>query len=620
MIYFAQAYLVRGEDVDALAALVSEIPGVYEGRWGIRVAYDAGPAVAQVAQRNGLSRLEWDWPDPHRRPPGPMTDRQQEALVRRVLKSPHVRDWIVTGTGGLGWSYVPYQWEFLSYLTHCGGGFLKARGGAGKTAIAATWGALGDGPIVAVTKGSVAPQLAEEFEQILVTEVLELDRPSSLPVRNKVRMTPREYLAEYVEQAQDKGVLPVIVCGWPRLRLWVEEIIRYPWTSVIFDESQFAASPDRRNFWKDGEDSWQSEWSRTATGRTYTLSASAGILADHVPRRLAMTATPTHTDRSVLWGQFSLVAPKWFGATWSKFRIRYCGAIPGEHGGLEDTMPTNSDELRSRMDHFFFAIPDAVVDSQLPALSVQARFVTRKRQDKPAPGFKRERKKLARAATRGDASALGLLRELDIQEAATRKRTAALSLVQTEVDRGADEDDPSKGKVIVFTGRQRDCHALANRIEKRTKVEVFRGVVKEGKDYQLVAGKDRFALQKAYMAHPGPCVLVATALAWGTGTNLQDTDLLLLAMIPRGPGEFEQQITRVHRLGMDRQTKVVILVAEGTIDEREVRRVLEKSADAMDTTQQESLGRVVDALLEEDKGWFPLWERLRRGFKDPWTA
>jgi hypothetical protein len=83
-------------------------------------------------------------------------------------------------------------------------------------------------------------------------------------------------------------------------------------------------------------------------------------------------------------------------------------------------------------------------------------------------------------------------------------------------------------------------------------------------------------MQSDYMSHPGPCVLIGTIDAWGESYNLQDTDLLLVVMLPYTPRHVIQLEGRVVRLGMLRSPLIRYLIAEGTIDEHVAHLVLKK--------------------------------------------
>jgi SNF2 family DNA or RNA helicase len=120
----------------------------------------------------------------------------------------------------------------------------------------------------------------------------------------------------------------------------------------------------------------------------------------------------------------------------------------------------------------------------------------------------------------------------------------------------------TKGKIVVFTGRRRDCEELHAAIRKvlPTEVPVWMG-------HGGTPTGVRDGIREAYMAQPGPCVLVGTGDAWGESVNLQDTDLAIISMLPYTPGQVIQWEGRFSRQGQKRPVLIQYLIAEGTIDE-----------------------------------------------------
>jgi SNF2 family DNA or RNA helicase len=158
---------------------------------------------------------------------------------------------------------------------------------------------------------------------------------------------------------------------------------------------------------------------------------------------------------------------------------------------------------------------------------------------------------LRRAAKIGRAA----LAEALLHEAAARKRKRVMDLVEEALRSGE--------KIVVFTGRRLDCARL---YAETLKIAPADTVAVTGHGGDSVEARD--ATREAYMAAPGPAVLIGTSDSWGEGLNLQDTDLLLVVMLPWTPGQVIQLEGRVARLGQKRPVLVHYLVAEGTADER----------------------------------------------------
>lgn len=96
--------------------------------------------------------------------------------------------------------------------------------------------------------------------------------------------------------------------------------------------------------------------------------------------------------------------------------------------------------------------------------------------------------------------------------------------------------------------------------------------------------EEREQIRLAYMAHPGPCVLLGTTDAWGESYDLQDTDVQVIAQIPYTPRGVDQAEGRGHRLGKTRPHVIIYPIPEGTVAERISALLLEKLPDVTAAT------------------------------------
>jgi len=552
-------------------------------------------------------------------------------LRARILACDGLRDWLITGEGGFGWTVKDFQYEAVWFGLERDGMLLKEAGGAGKTLQSCIFAALdpSEGPVLIVTKSPVVTQFGRSILAFTGVEALELRAPSSGPKRKAKKavwdgsaddgqgdwvhldesIPVRERIQSYIDECLNLSRRPYVIVGWGSLRLHVNTLLGFRWRTVIFDECQAAKATKRRKY--KGKD---------ARGKPLfenldNASCAAWRLACVVPRRLAMSATPIHDRREDLWGATTLVELNaWGGSAW-KFLMRYQDATPGRHGGLDKGKASNTGELKKRLAFFLHDVPEAVSHAQLPPVRVFARFIGGREQDR-TQGFRGEMKKYARVLGHGGEGvneARGLLTELQLQEAAARCRTAAIDVAQEYIDRCVVEGQ-GKGKGLIFTGRHVDCWGLYEAATKRKSwerlgVKVWGGVARrdlgEGQNprwaYDLLSHKERQAVQDAYMKRQKPSVLIATGYAWGTGLDLHDSDFLILNMLPWSPGDLDQWMKRVKRLGMNRPCDVVLMVPVGTAAERVVIRLLPKVEDTRTLVHQESMEGVRDTLLGLDR-------------------
>jgi SNF2 family DNA or RNA helicase len=183
----------------------------------------------------------------------------------------------------------------------------------------------------------------------------------------------------------------------------------------------------------------------------------------------------------------------------------------------------------------------------LPAKRRQSYYVAPSDQVDESSGFSAA---LKEAYKRGPSSVL----ELKLMMAASRKRKAVLGLIEDHVLSGH--------KIVLFTGRRRDCDELGELIRKAQKGVTVWSAHGEHSD------KLRQSMVDDYMSHPGPCVLVSTGQAMGESINLQDTDAAMFVMLPYTPGQLRQWEGRFARLAQKRPVVIYYVIAEGTVDER----------------------------------------------------
>jgi superfamily II DNA/RNA helicase len=150
--------------------------------------------------------------------------------------------------------------------------------------------------------------------------------------------------------------------------------------------------------------------------------------------------------------------------------------------------------------------------------------------------------------------------------ASSRKRSYAAATLPDYLKAG-------KGKMIIFTGLKKDADAWA---EAFGKVEIRGTPLQTWASHGDASASERDEVLQAYMAHPGPCVLCVTWQAWGVALNLDDTDVIVFAMLPFRPRDIAQAEGRGDRASMTRSLLYIYLIAEGTADEWVIDLILGK--------------------------------------------
>jgi len=262
-------------------------------------------------------------------------------------------------------------------------------------------------------------------------------------------------------------------------------------------------------------------------------------------RRLGTTATPIRDRVRNLWAQLDLIHPYEWGKYWD-WAKRYTAACERPFGGMDDTGSSNLDELKARLDVVTHRVSHAEANAGLPAKRRTVVYLPVAEQVRS--GMTAE---VRAAAKSGDPTAL---REVLMLEACARKRPWLFAQLEGRIEGGH--------KVVVFTGRRKDCDDLMEKARAKWPDVVIVG------GHGGHSTKERDAAKDRYMAAPGPALLIGTTDAWGEGLNLQDSDALYQALLPWTPGQIVQAEGRVSRLGQKRPVEVIYPVCEGTIDER----------------------------------------------------
>lgn len=383
-------------------------------------------------------------------------------------------------------------------------------------------------------------------------------------------------LSDYLKECKEKGVRPVVITGWESLKLYKEELLAIPVGALLLDEAHRGKNSKRwdvlplgplpqdfklrreqerkerteaRKFGGFIKEDY--EGNRKAFIPSDNNAAIAARLARIAKKRVCTTATPIRDRVRDLWAQLDYAEPNAWGSkvAWEN---RYCDRKPGKYGGYDNRGSSNLDELKDRLVFSAHILSQEETHASLPAKRRQSLYLGVEDQCKPSEGFAEE---LRKAMSRGATAVL----EAKLAESASRKREAVLGLIE---DHAA-----SDHKVVVFTGRRRDCERLAESIRKSTFAK------SKGFPVWSVHGGTgdqdiRDSVVQEYMAHPGPCVLVATGQSVGESLNLQDTDAALFVMLPYTPGQLRQWEGRFFRLGGTRPVVIYYVICEGTVDER----------------------------------------------------
>jgi len=468
-------------------------------------------------------------------------------------------------------------------------GHLHMPTGSGKSLTFITWGLFRPGTLVLVTKASNRRGLQREFQRYTTVEPVMM-----FPSAERKKKDPDP--AQVIATAMEAGAPPrAIIVGWETVPDFIDVLLSTPITSLVIDEIHKGQNHKR---WAKIPGAMETGQERPEFRQLTNIAACMSRLSSNSRRRLGATATPLPDRRRNLWAQLDLVHPRSFGKAWDFFH-RYCDVTLTNHGNLDNSGKSNTEELDRRLAFVRHHVDSSVTRRELPPCRRQVLYITKSQQSAPG-AFAKE---LAKASKIGARRALV---EIRLAEAASRKRNVLVEYVKDAV-----AGEGAQGKVVVFTGRHNDCDRLLTAITKGCPgVQVWMA-------HGGHAIKERDAIKDAFMAHPGPCVLIGTGNAWGESHSLQDTDLAIFAQLPINARELWQWEGRFTRHGQKRPVLIVYPVAEGTVDEHMKSILLDKLPDVADLQKDSAFESAVGDLqasgMSDDEIVDSLFEKIVGG-------
>ncbi len=342
----------------------------------------------------------------------------------------------------------------------------------------------------------------------------------------------------------------IYLCPYSVLVNWVDVLIKRFYT-VVFDEVHYLKSRTRGKYhYEHGQKIW------VPAENTATAGAKLGYA---MKRRMGLTATQIPDKLIDMWGQLDAIEPYQWGRPHG-FGVRYCAGHKEQYGFKYDGS-SNLTELRSRLHWSGLYIPPEEVRRHLPGMRRSLIRIPVEDQDRG----EMMKKEIAQAKKVSRSSYF----EAMLMQAATKKRGYTVQRVIDALNEGK--------KVVVFTGRRKDCEMIATRIMKHKKLGNADVWWSHGGASSVHAGKScRREIKDAYMGSAGPACLVATGQAWGESLNLQDTDVAFFTMMPLTPRNIEQWEGRFPRLGQVRPVEIIYISAVGTFDDHLAELLVEK--------------------------------------------
>lgn len=603
----ASVGLPNTEAARKLSEELIRIPGIRPRGAGWIVPRNAIEVFAELCEKYSVAPAYTKWIVA----PAPVVPWPNVERVLRERKE--VREDVV-----LNGFLMPYQKDAVEFGWSKSGVHIWHQTGAGKTLTGLLCCLSVDGPLVIITRAASRLQFGREVERFTQLKPFILSPESAdkgilkvggqtwieffkehMPVLRRAALVAEEWakakenkpvviekkstLDAYLNECKYSERRPVLLVGWESLPTNLDRLKALRPGAVLYDEchkgknsSRWTVVPlvepegatDREKL--EHRLSQEEEAKRlggfvkdTEEGPrmflpVMNMAAAAAQLGRVAKKRVATTATPVKDRVRDLWSQLDMVEPNAFGSK-VIFETRHCDRKPGTYGGFDTRGSSNLVELKTRLASIAHILKYEDTHKKLPPKRRQSLYISPEDQCEPASGFARAR---AEARKRGAAASL----ELSLMEAATRKRVAVASIVEDHLASGQ--------KVVLFSGRRKDCEDLGKSIQnlstvKQNNVDVW---VAHGEQSQEM----RDEIVRMYMAHPGPCAIVATWQAMGESLNLQDTDAAFFVMLPPTPGALRQGEGRFARHGQKRPVIIYYAIAEGTVDEHMAALLIDK--------------------------------------------
>lgn len=447
----------------------------------------------------------------------------------------------------------PWQPEAVNFALPRDGAYLFHSGGAGKTLTAMILSRLRQSPTLWVTMGSLRPNVRREFKKWTnIDPHLSVERGQLFLPNVECIITSWHVLAAnrdlYAQWLDDNN------------------------GTVVFDEVHMARQ------WKRMESKINPVTEKKEWFDLDNMSNAARKLAEAARYRVGLSATPLYAGRGDMWSQLDITEPDCWGTNW-EFVHRYCAAFPAERGGLDTSGRSNDAEYKARLRETLHTVTRAEVDAHLPPFRRELVLIDSSLQSAPPADWRKRAGEMAR--TEGAIVA-------QIVEASLRKRKWLVEYLRECVR--------EKKKVTVFTTLKYDLMSVASSVADDKTLSGVQTWIASGED----SAETRDKIAEAYMAHKGPCILLATGHSMGTGRNLQDTDVAIMLALPFTWGDLGQWEWRFRRPGQVRPCLIVYPICEGMYDERIARVMLSPRLESvMDTLDAEDAAGLLATLRNQ---------------------
>lgn len=293
--------------------------------------------------------------------------------------------------------------------------------------------------------------------------------------------------------------------------------------------------------------------------RTVAVLSRTG-LAHKAERTLMMTGTPVLNRPIELYPILRVLAPKVMApySDYFKYGRRYCaGYMDGFAFNVDGA--SHTDELNKKLrEHYMIRRMTYEVEVQLPKRRHEVIFIdsTKDIQNRLRTLDEATRKDFKHQTFDGSAGELATLR----RETAEAKIDTSIEIIRDYIE--------AVGKIVIFAYH----HSVIEKLEKE--LATYNPVTLSGSTLQI----HREGVIRKFSGDPNCRVFIGQIQAAGEGIDgLQKVcSNILFVEWSWVPGEIEQAIKRVHRIGQERAVLIRFLVWANSIEEHQMRVALDK--------------------------------------------
>jgi SNF2 family DNA or RNA helicase len=332
----------------------------------------------------------------------------------------------------------------------------------------------------------------------------------------------------------------IIVTSYSLARIDCDELARQSFSMVVLDEAHYLKNPDS--------------------------STRKAIKSFIVPRRLALTGTPTENRPLELWSIADIVNPGYLG-TRSLFRLDY------EQPILTENNLNSQSSLRKRVAPFLLRRTKKDVLTELPE-KLESTIYTAMTPE--------QRLIYERYATQCSAEVAAVIHAKGLSRARATILTVILRLRQIVNHPLSLPELENSGDTILSSGKfEAAKDLLLQAVYEKRKVLLFsqframlnlfrRWLDESDIPYEYIDGnvRDRQERIDSFSTNPSIPIFLLSLKAGGVGINLTAADTVILYDPWWNPAVEAQAVDRAHRIGQTNHVNVYRLVTADSIEER----------------------------------------------------